>query len=306
MLSRHRIRSGFTIVELLCVISLVGVVLALSMPSVLQARAQARNTRCINNLKQVGLAMHNYHDTYNTFPPAWINLPHSQTNGRGHGWLVALTPYLDQAPLYNQLDFNKRFLPDSSAQSLAALKTPIPTLRCSNDKTPALNPYRENWATSNYSGNIGHRALPVWSGSPSQAYWPGALGILHDQKDLAKLTGIMTPNSNTKIYEITDGTSNTMMVGERSLKSGAGIWSGITAANHYNDLVTDGSHASRLNESLSGYSSQHTGINFTLCDGSVRTIKPTVDSQPDDENGAPVGVFQKLCNRSDGQVIGEF
>jgi prepilin-type N-terminal cleavage/methylation domain-containing protein len=110
--TRHR-QSGFTLIELLVVIAIIAVLIALLLPAVQQAREAARRSQCKNNLKQVGLALHNYHDTYNRLPASCIN-PGSNfsdkylTSGqvRNFTGYLAILPYLDQSPLYNQINFS--------------------------------------------------------------------------------------------------------------------------------------------------------------------------------------------------------
>jgi len=121
---RHR---GFTLIELLVVIAIIAVLIALLLPAVQQAREAARRTQCKNNLKQMGLALHNYHDVANTFPPGWISTwaqsptPASYP-GDSWGWPVFLLPYMDQGNIYNQINFNVGF----PAGFNAAGTTPVP------------------------------------------------------------------------------------------------------------------------------------------------------------------------------------
>jgi len=285
----------------------VTVVTALLLPAIVQAQVRARATKCQNNLKQIALALHNYHDTYNGFPPGWVWSEKESPSGATYSWIVSLLPYMDQAPLFNQIDFQQRMTAKMSPQSRTALQTLIPVLRCSNDKTPPKNPYRGDWPTSNYSGNFGDNPLPVMNTAPEAQFLPGT-AFMGLEAGRQVCSGFFHVNSRIGLRDVTDGTSNTIMVGERGLRSGSGILV-LTAGNNYNDIVTDGSHASRLNSSPAGFSSPHNGIvNFVFGDGAVRAIKDTIDSQPGTPNdlNAPRGILQKLCNRRDGQVIGDF
>jgi prepilin-type N-terminal cleavage/methylation domain-containing protein len=105
-------RRGFTLIELLVVIAIIAVLIALLLPAVQQAREAARRTQCKNNMKQLGLAMHNYHDTFRVFPPGWIavdpatNAQSAHEGISGFGWGTMLLPQIDQSPLYNQLNLN--------------------------------------------------------------------------------------------------------------------------------------------------------------------------------------------------------
>src|SRR5437879_1131540 len=101
-LSLQRRRGGFTLIELLVVIAIIAVLIALLLPAVQQARESARRTQCKNNLKQIGLAMHNYHDANLTFPYASTYF----APGNKHTWVEFILPHIDQAPLYNSINFN--------------------------------------------------------------------------------------------------------------------------------------------------------------------------------------------------------
>src|SRR5689334_25410189 len=105
-------RRAFTLIELLVVIAIIAVLIALLLPAVQQAREAARRTQCKNNLKQIGLALHNYHDTFRLFPPGYVdrngnpNLTPDNDLGPGWGWAAFLLPYIDQSPLYSPINFN--------------------------------------------------------------------------------------------------------------------------------------------------------------------------------------------------------
>src|SRR5664279_3184236 len=99
----RKLRSAFTLIELLVVIAIIAVLIALLLPAVQQAREAARRSQCKNNLKQLGLALHNYHDTANTLPPGYIGPNTALSTNSNWGWNVMLLPGLDQAPLYNQI-----------------------------------------------------------------------------------------------------------------------------------------------------------------------------------------------------------
>src|SRR5579859_1602181 len=97
---------AFTLVELMVVISIVGIALALAMPAIVRVRGQARANACRNNLKQIALAMHNYHEAFNTFPPGWVVRDVKPAAGPCFGWGSFLLPFVDQAPLYNRINFS--------------------------------------------------------------------------------------------------------------------------------------------------------------------------------------------------------
>ena len=288
--------SGFTFVELLLVIAIVAILTAIMLPAVQRSRAQARANRCKNNLKQLALAVHNYHDVHRTFPPAWVTRDPDFDARRGYGWQSFLLPYVDEAPRYNQIDFRKEPPPVPNK----ILQANIPTYRCPADSTPALNKLRGSYATSSYSGNFGNVALPRWLPDGLSDFWPGRVATPR------KTNGIMWVNSRCGFRDIVDGTSNTFLAGERCVTSGAGVWFGVTANNHENDAVTETSHASRINRTLASFSSRHQGgSHFVLCDGSARFISENIDSRAHGTGKEP-GTYQKLGARNDGFAIGDF
>ena len=279
---RYRRRNGFTVVEFIVVVAVVAILVALLLPAVQQARSAARRSSCMNNLKQIGLALHNYHDTFGTFPPGWVAHDNKAASDRLWGWQVMILPYVDQAPLYNQVNFKKKFPKPSKLT-----QTEIETYRCPEDTSPGLNPYRGGYATSNYSGNYGNIALRGSVDPPKTS------------------NGIFYWNSSVRIRDITDGTSNTSMVGERSISSAAGIWVGLRANQNENDAVTDCSHDSQINAVVRSFSSPHRGgAHFLLCDGSVRLLSDKIGSS--NKKGRQMGTYQKLGQRNDGQPFENF
>lgn len=293
---------GFSAIELLATSCAVLLLATLLCPMILAAQLSSNQSRCKNNLKQIGLAIHNYHDTVRAVPPGWVTKDRSSTAMGGLGWQTMLLPYVDQAPLYNQVDFNEDLNSDSNSSEKAALRNVVKTYRCPVDVIAKTNPLRDNWPTSNYSANGGHRAFPRWTSLPGKSYWPGLVTSDSKMPWSQSSTGLMGPNSYISFRDCTDGLSNIIMVGERSGTSAGGIWPGVTSNTQENDAITDGSHASRLQKSISGFSSPHGSIFFLLGDGSVRAIKPEIDSQPNSDPAKPMGLFQKLMSRSDGQV----
>jgi prepilin-type N-terminal cleavage/methylation domain-containing protein len=274
-------RAAFTLIELLTVLSIVVVLSALMLPSVVQTQEAARLSACKNNLKQLGIAMHNYHDTYNSFPPGWVAKDQKAESGPWTGWQTSILPYLEQVALYEQIDFK-----DLAKTDETVWKTSIEVYRCPSDPMVDLNPLRGKLATSSYSGNAGSQRLPG-SVDPSKTY-----------------NGIFWWNSNCGIRNITDGTSNTFLVGERCITSGAGIWMGLTKNRNENDALSDCSHHAQLNKSIESFSSMHPGVvQFVMCDGAVRPISETIESSADEKQP---GTFQKLAQKDDGFPLGDF
>lgn len=294
-------RRGFSLIELLVVGGIVAVLAALAPSAIQQAREAARKSTCRNNLKQIGLALHNYHDTFATFPPAWIAKTPAPTEKVGFGWQTFILPQIDQAPLYDRIDFDNP-LPDAETVDSTGRKMfqlHLAVYRCPSDPTSIINSMRGNYGTSNYSANYGDNSVPRWTTGRRTVNWPGQIDTPR------KTNGIMYWNSKVRLRDMTDGPSNTFLAGERSVSSGSGIWPGVGANIFENDVATDCSHASRLNGGPTSFSSAHAdGANFLFGDGSVQFIDDGIDSQPN--TMGEMGAYQRLSNRRDGNPLGEF
>jgi prepilin-type processing-associated H-X9-DG protein len=289
-------KRGIALIEVLVLAGLIALSLAVLMPAIQQARQDARRVQCKNNLKQLGLALHNYHDTFNSFPPGWVSKEGGPGNGARVGWQTFILPFVDQAPLYNKINFNKP-PHDASGKPIKDFQTILSVYRCPVDPAPELNPLRGDYATSNYSGNYGDVPPPRLGSLGMSDFWPGVVDAP------MKSRGIFARNSNVGMRNITDGSSNTLLAGERSVTSGAGIWVGVTDNAHEDDALTDASHRSRLNANWSSYSSRHSGgAHILMCDGSVRFLNDNIESKPAPE----LGTFQKLACKDDGQAMADF
>jgi prepilin-type N-terminal cleavage/methylation domain-containing protein len=241
-------RRGFSLVEFVVVLAIIATGASLLPAAIQQAREAARRSSCKNNLKQIAIALHNYHDTHKTLPPAWIAKTPAPTTPTGFGWMTFLLPFVDEIQIYNAIDFNEPLpaadaLGERSRQPI--FQTRFAVYRCPSDPTSAANPMRGNYGTSNYSANIGDLSLPRWTTGRRTAFWPG-------QIDTPRRTnGMMSWNSRIGFRDVTDGLSNTFMVGERCATSASGIWPGVKSNAFENDAVTDCSHGSQLNQSPS-------------------------------------------------------
>jgi len=200
----HRRKPGFTLIELLVVIAIIAVLIALLLPAVQQAREAARRSQCRNNQKQIGLAIHNYHDTHRVFPPNAAN--NAITNG--FSWIAMILPYIDQAPLYNQLNFNYKLNENTITKNLTSIQTQLPALLCPSDPTPSVRTDVANtWAWPAVTGTPPTKTVGVtcyygfWGTQTNNTY-PGLFP--------------RTPFQSLSMRDVIDGTSNTIMVGERS------------------------------------------------------------------------------------------
>ena len=267
-------RRGFTLIELLVVIAIIAVLIALLLPAVQQAREAARRSQCKNNLKQIGLALHNYHDTHRIFPIGNLSL-------RGFTAQDYILPYIDQAPLYNQFNFSiTDWCFNIGAGTLYATK--IPAYGCPSDPL-SLSVYGGNqYLEGSYFGVIG-------TTDSNQN------GMLY-----SSLSG--TP---TRMRDVTDGTSNTLLLGERGIPSnmfagwtlcGSGYASLGDADNLLSTAVGLGPGKPDASHDLHFWSYHVGGGHFTLADGAVRFLSNNIDFT----------LFQKLSTKSGGEVIGDF
>jgi prepilin-type N-terminal cleavage/methylation domain-containing protein len=205
-------RDGFTLIELLVVIAIIGVLVALLLPAVQMAREAARRMQCTNNAKQVGLALHNYHDVHSRFPKIVWGLPDRPANESGgtlplafhHTWITAILPFMEQQNLYDQVNISIR------AWGQPHIGTLLPALRCPSDG--GFGSSTETWgiAWTNYAGSEGYH---WWSLAPVGPWEPWlSQGWVRD----ADVTGLFAPGREWRsLSDIWDGASNTVIVAER-------------------------------------------------------------------------------------------
>jgi len=320
-------RHGFTLVELLVVIAIIGVLIALLLPAVQQAREAARRMQCTNNQKQLGIALHNYHDTYGKLPYNAVE----QQGGvgdrlRGPSWLVRILPYVEQNAAYNQFVFDGDWTmqdgPSPNADILDQLR--VPGFNCPSTPLPIV----ETQSTRD-NGDI--RLQLVNYVGITGSYWHGGTTnvVSTSPQDSSYgdsvYNGMIVPiNSKSHaigLESVTDGTSNTMMVSEQSdyfynssgtkiarrssghagrswgNGGGAGTWTANVTTVRY-PIATEGGTGNGANYHVNvALVSPHPGgVMISLGDASVSFLSETVD----------FAVLTGLADRQDGNVLGEF
>jgi prepilin-type N-terminal cleavage/methylation domain-containing protein len=212
-------RRAFTLIELLVVIAIIAILIALLLPAVQQAREAARRTQCKNNLKQMGLAIHNYHDTFNVFPIGFLDVVggNDETSSTGWAFTTYVLPYLDQAPLYNQFNFLTTpyalNTPGGVAvQNQALMKTKVPSYLCPSDSNPGTVANNAGAAAQ----GAGTAAIALCSYMGCNGSFDGA-PCAQGQNPVTvneRNNGIFTVNSSVRMRDISDGTTNVFAVGE--------------------------------------------------------------------------------------------
>jgi prepilin-type N-terminal cleavage/methylation domain-containing protein/prepilin-type processing-associated H-X9-DG protein len=302
----HRdVRRTFTLIELLVVIAIIAILIALLLPAVQQAREAARRTQCKNNLKQIGLALHNYHDTFNAFPSGWIGvedgMPTAHEGINGIGWGAMILPYLDQSNLYNQ--FNANVAIEDPLNDAFRLNT-LEVFRCPSDPQPDRFEIEEEGSPgtvicelpiANYLGAFGTFELDGCENPPGTAPVQANGQCVGD--------GTFYHNSRVLIRDFVDGTSNTLIVGERKTNAELGwysTWVGRVAEGEEAFQRILGSLDHVPNDPAShfdDFSSQHEGgAQFLLGDGHVRFVSENMNHL----------VYQAIGTIKGGEVVGEF
>ncbi|MCL4206292.1 MAG: DUF1559 domain-containing protein [Pirellulaceae bacterium] len=283
---RQRVRGtgGFTLVELLVVIAIIGILVALLLPAIQAAREAARRSSCTNNLKQIGVALHNYHDTHNRLPAGFIY--RTPAGAADWGWAVSILPFMESSALYEDLNPGESRLTDyyyagAPAATQALLQTRIKSYRCPSDVTRPLNNLvsfggtnHYNLATANYVACPGTTVPDATAGGAAALRDPG---------------GLFFGNSWLSFKDILDGTSSTIAVGERGSLNYAAVWAGVGTNNSYGNNGTArtlGRSSFLINFAYhspenvgKGFSSHHPGgANFVMADAAVRFLSAHTSS----------------------------
>ncbi len=294
-------RGGFTLIELLVVIAIIAVLIGLLLPAVQKVRAAAARTQCVNNLKQIGLALQNYHDSNKAFPSGYVSNYDTSGNdtGPGWGWAAFILPQIEQQAVHTAVQFNQSIEAPANANVRVQY---LKTYTCPADSAGLT------WTARKYdlSGNPVATVCDVASANYVGVFGTSEPGVDGD--------GVFFRNSKVRIGDITDGTSSTVVVGERSIRLGPATWVGsVTGANLFPQPPStappilnngtgmclghtgDGNGPGATNSYVNQFSSPHTGgANFLFADGHVAFLQTSMNYP----------VYKALSTRQGGEPIG--
>lgn len=299
-------RRAFTLVELLVVIAIIGILIALLLPAVQAAREAARRSSCTNNLKQLGLAVHNYHDVYQMLPISismWAEGPNPSAVHNGKGWILSSLPYLEQKPLFDQFQAAGVFVTEmttwqTNATCQALMKTRLPVIECPSDVSAKTSTQTAQWggievAVTNYKGCIGDTRM-----GGAASIHPGTEPDCHNT---VRCNGIFYRNNyqdKLRLAHIEDGTSGTFMIGEdvpvQNIHSAAYYSNGDYASchaplNYFPKPPTPGDWWNVIS-----FRSMHPGgANFCMADASVRFISQSID----------YNLYRALSTKARGEAV---
>lgn len=298
-------RAGFTLIELLVVIAVIGILIALLLPAVQQAREAARRAQCVNNLKQIGVALSAYDGSLRVLPPGYVSNFDAEGNdtGPGWGWASMFLPQIDEPNLFNAINFN---LAIEHPSNMTARLPVVKTFLCPSDTA------RPNWWAVNRDWTTGSPIQYICQLASSN--YVGMYGLGEPGPDGS---GLFFRDSGVAMRDILDGSSTTIAVGERSHRLGEATWVGsVTNAllypndndnignyrietspgivlGHVGERVGPGAPNSDVNQFYSLHSGG--GVNFLFADGHVSFLKSTVNYQ----------TYKALATRAGGEVVSQ-
>jgi len=299
-------RKAFTLVELLVVIAIIGILIALLLPAVQAAREAARRSSCTNNMKQIGLGLHMYHDTFAMLPAGWRGV-HPSTGqpfwfgSTGWAWSACILPYMEQTAVYRDLIHFDRPVWDPVNDQVRVF--PIATYRCPSDigdKTFDLAGGAPSVATVNFPIRI---ATGNYIGVFGTLEFRSVCNPNSPEYNRCEGNGSFILNRQFRFADFTDGLSNTLMVGERNSKLASSTWVGVVTGGQHGIARVTGVAIYPPNSTdtpahyFHNFSSFHpSGTNFLSADGSVRMISQTIEEQ----------TYRALSTRAGGEIVGPY
>ncbi len=314
-----RRRAGFTLIELLVVIAIIAILVALLLPAVQQVREAARTTQCKDHLHNLGVALHNYHDSYNKLPPGsivWLNAAGTTYNGHGWTWQASILPHIEQKPLYDAIQgldgMGHELGGTNDPKQLLAGSSDLGIFACPSNPDVKSKSAKNGYSTSTYNGHMGTRI-----GDGSDDCISGSVANAADM--VSKPWGCMNGNgvfyisSSVSFRDITDGLSNTIFVsevvdsgGDSTMKGGAGsdrkyIFSGGADSNPPTEM-TEYLIAAEGNDPINGGAEEATGsyhaggAQFCFGDGTVRFLNENMN----------MPTYQAVSTRSGNEPLGSF
>ena len=328
-----RERNGFTLVELLVVIAIIGILIGMLVPAVQSVRESARRVTCLNNMRQLGLALHNYESAHMAFPPSRLapddqSIPSSVTNSPGaesafQSWTTLILPYVEQGNLASQFDFKQPWFDSENSSNSLVISQSLQLFKCpSAPSTEATDPYHRVGAAAGDYGSINEVKKRVYTDVLS----------IPDPGDAAR-SGLLSKFEKNPISRVSDGTSNTLYVAEcagqpevyiangrmtlddfanygddkvinfngRLVPEDGTGWADPDCGFSINGATSDG--LDRYGDTMINginvgevYSFHPGGASFAMADGSTHFISDSIDAQ----------TFVSLCTRAGGEVVGQF
>jgi len=338
-------RRAFTLIELLVVIAIIGVLVGLLLPAVQAARESARRSACNNNLKQIGLALHGYHDARRAFPRAYKDISPKYDNMGYWSWTALVAPYMELQDVYDRLQVATLNPSPSMNANRSVFQTPVPGMRCPSDVAPKIHVAPDyGWSISDGTTNS---SATAWGGSnqflavtnylasnnswradnPANSY----KGATNPKNASTGAVGVFFGDRDVAVKDITDGTSKTLLVGERYYEAGSSrmragsLWAvrdnggaGPGCCSPDQGIITIAFQTtfginpvalpagdSRKKQSPS---SQHPGgALFVLADGSTRFIEETIGNNVDDTSASAVidSPLEAYVGIADGAVVAQ-
>lgn len=285
-------KSGFTLVELLVVIAIIGILVGMLFPAIQAVREAARRSSCLNNIRQIGIALHNYESAHKKLPPGWVS--DAVVGEPGWGWASFIMTEIEETNLKDQIHFGVAI---SDPIHDVIRQTSLNIHLCPSDPTPAFVNLHEIEEHE-------HAMMPLHEGGAEEEFtvprgnYSGVFGTTEIYDNPANGNGVFFHQSRIRFADIKDGLSNTLMVGERNSDLGSVTWLGVVpdVEDAVSRILGSCDHTpNHANRHFEDFGSSHTsGANFVSADCSTRLISDQID----------LAVYQALCTRRGGDIAG--